>query len=432
MSFVSYAQNFEDVMLWRALKHVECGFYIDVGACDPDVDSVTKAFYDRGWSGINIEPLSQWHEQLEEKRPRDINLQVAAGAERGEMAFYELADTGLSTSERAIAERHESERNYTKRECTVPVETLNSICQRFHRAPIHFLKIDVEGAEKDVLGGIDFSLVRPWIILVEATLPNTQISNYADWDPLMTAAGYEFVYFDGLNRFYVAHEHGELKGHFCAPPNVFDEFITQRQLLCDLSAQQAKASTQHCQAETQAAKARYEARIAELEGRLADAGARLRQGKAQPNAWHDYILPVYRGISRPLAASMRAANRIATGDFSPLYRLGRLIATGARRMLRPLATVAVRAALKQPALRGRLNAKLHQYPKFREQLVFFARHRGLLPQTATPPPCNAPTDQPPTLAGPSTEQTGPAKPTPRARHIYAGLKHAIETNKELG
>ena len=526
MSFVSYAQNFEDVMLWRALKHIECGFYIDVGAWDPDVDSVTKAFYDRGWRGINIEPLSQSYQKLEEKRPRDINLQLAAGAERGEMAFYELADTGLSTSEKAIAERHEIELGYTKHERTVPVETLNSICDRLHLAPIHFLKIDVEGAEKDVLTGIDFSLVRPWIILVESTLPNTQTSNHADWDPLITAAGYDFVYFDGLNRFYVAHEHGELKGHFCAPPNVFDEFITQRQLTADLNtrqaeataghwqaearqaeataehwqaearqaeataghwqaearqaeataehwqaearkaeataghwqaeARQAEATAEHWQAESQSIKSRLEARIAELEGWLSDAEARVRELRAQADEWHQYILSVHRSTSWRLTAPMRAAKRIATGDFSPLYRVGSLIAAGVRRMLRPLAVVAVWAALKQPTLRDRLNARLHQFPKFREQLVLFARHRGLLPQTATPP-CNTQADQPPTLAigpameeagltqltpevdfanqqviAPAMEEAGLTQLTPRARHIYAGLKHAIENNKELG
>ena len=43
---ISYAQNFEDVILWRALKHVEAGRYIDIGANDPEKDSVTKVFYD--------------------------------------------------------------------------------------------------------------------------------------------------------------------------------------------------------------------------------------------------------------------------------------------------------------------------------------------------------------------------------------------------
>jgi hypothetical protein len=32
MTFISYAQNYEDVMLWRALKDVSNGFWIDDGA----------------------------------------------------------------------------------------------------------------------------------------------------------------------------------------------------------------------------------------------------------------------------------------------------------------------------------------------------------------------------------------------------------------
>jgi hypothetical protein len=54
--FVTYAQNFEDLMIWRAVHDVAAGFYIDVGAADPDEDSVTRAFYDRGWRGVNVEP----------------------------------------------------------------------------------------------------------------------------------------------------------------------------------------------------------------------------------------------------------------------------------------------------------------------------------------------------------------------------------------
>lgn len=49
MSFVSYAQNFEDVMLWRALKNVPDGFYIDIGAQDPVKCSVSLGFHLRGW-----------------------------------------------------------------------------------------------------------------------------------------------------------------------------------------------------------------------------------------------------------------------------------------------------------------------------------------------------------------------------------------------
>ena len=64
MSFISYAQNFEDIMLWRALGHVSGGFWIDVGAADPDTHSVTRVFSERGWCGVNIEPIRRNGDRL--------------------------------------------------------------------------------------------------------------------------------------------------------------------------------------------------------------------------------------------------------------------------------------------------------------------------------------------------------------------------------
>ena len=71
MPFVSYAQNCEDVLLHRAFGKQETGFYVDVGASDPVDGSTTKAFYDRGWSGIDVEPGAVFAE-LVAARPRDI------------------------------------------------------------------------------------------------------------------------------------------------------------------------------------------------------------------------------------------------------------------------------------------------------------------------------------------------------------------------
>ena len=43
---VSYAQNGEDVRLWRVFAALSRGFYVDVGAGEPVTNSVTKLFYD--------------------------------------------------------------------------------------------------------------------------------------------------------------------------------------------------------------------------------------------------------------------------------------------------------------------------------------------------------------------------------------------------
>lgn len=224
MTFVSYAQNFEDVILHRALSGVEKGFYIDVGAQDPATDSVTKAFYDAGWRGINIEPVNEWYERLIKDRPNDINLRVAIGASDSEVNFNEVVGTGLSTIDESMAKSH-AERGYQIKNYKVPVTTLSAVCEQYPSPVIHFLKIDVEGAEKSVLEGFDLKKIRPWIILVESTFPISQIERFKEWEFILLGADYEFVYFDGLNRFYVAKEHQEIGKALAIPPNVFDNFV---------------------------------------------------------------------------------------------------------------------------------------------------------------------------------------------------------------
>ncbi len=87
MNFNSYSQFYEDLILFCVFYDIENGFYIDVGANDPDKISVTKAFYLRGWNGINLEPLPDKYKSLLNKRKRDINLQIGAGKEKGNFTF---------------------------------------------------------------------------------------------------------------------------------------------------------------------------------------------------------------------------------------------------------------------------------------------------------------------------------------------------------
>ncbi len=243
MTFVSFAQNLEDVMLWRALGHVEKGFYIDVGAGDPSVESVTRAFYEKGWSGINIEPLSSHFADLQRDRQRDINLFCAAGSSSGEIEIWECDVRGWASADRAAIEAHKANGTggtYHK----VPVKTLAEICSQHAQGDIHFLKIDVEGFERPVLEGMDFGRFRPWIVVVEATKPGSTEEVYCQWEDLLLNANYLFVYADGLNRFYVAREHDKLAASFKYPPNVFDGFIKASEVEARLSAQVAEATVE--------------------------------------------------------------------------------------------------------------------------------------------------------------------------------------------
>ena len=221
--FLSYAQNFEDVMLWRALGRVERGFYIDIGAQHPRVDSVSRAFYERGWRGVHVEPSEEYAKLLREDRPDDDVLQVAIAERDGVVEFFEIPQTGLSTIDSDVAGGH-ADAGYAPQRRVVPCMTLDRLLARYGDRDVHWLKIDVEGAEPRVLQGWVKAATRPWIVVVESTRPLSQQTTAAEWEPGLVALGYDRVYFDGLNRFYVSRAHPELREAFACPPNVFDDF----------------------------------------------------------------------------------------------------------------------------------------------------------------------------------------------------------------
>jgi FkbM family methyltransferase len=225
-ALVTYAQNFEDVMLWRALRGVAAGFWVDVGADDPDTLSVTRAFAERGWRGINVEPLPGRHARFVARRPRDTNACVLVGSAPGRRHFWRFGtvDSGCSTMDPGVAALHVSAGRRPTAEGEVEVTTVDALCDRHAPADIHFLKVDVEGAEGEVFAGMALDRHRPWIIVAESVVPGGQEASHSAWEPLLTGRGYACVYGDGLNRFYLAAEHDDLRVAFAAPPNVFDGF----------------------------------------------------------------------------------------------------------------------------------------------------------------------------------------------------------------
>lgn len=225
MSFISYAQNLEDVVLWKALKNVKNGFYIDVGANDPIIDSVTRSFYNLGWRGINVEPILGHFNELVADRPEDINLNCALNECSGQLEIWECDIRGWATLDKEVAKAHEAE-GHNGQWHQVTVRTLADVCEEYQPENIHFLKVDVEGLEISVLKGNDWDKFRPWVVVVESTFPNTQIETHSEVEELLIGNNYLFAYADGLNRFYVALEHQDLVASLKYPPSVFDDYQT--------------------------------------------------------------------------------------------------------------------------------------------------------------------------------------------------------------
>jgi FkbM family methyltransferase len=221
--FVTYAQNFEDVVLWRAFKTIEKGFYIDIGANDPVVESVSHAFYKVGWRGINVEPVPRLIALLKEARPDEVNLHACVGSGKEDVDFFQLDSEGMSSGDAETIALHKKLGREGK---TVKVKNISlaSLLEQAGENEVHWLKIDAEGMEEEIVKSWAPSEKRPWVLVVESTVPGTKTPNHQGFDPLLVEMGYEFVYFDGINRFYVHETHEELKSFFTYPPCIFDQF----------------------------------------------------------------------------------------------------------------------------------------------------------------------------------------------------------------
>ena len=225
--FESYSQNGEDVVLWRALRNVPQGRYIDVGANKPVLWSITYAFYQRGWRGITIEPIHEYADEHRAERPGDLLVEaVVSDSGDATVVLHEIPGGGLSTIVDTISSRH-ADAGWEVRDVVVPVRRLDDILveAQWSGLDIHFMTVDVEGAEPAVLNSIDLRVWRPWVIVIEATAPMTSEPTHADWEAGVLAAGYQFCLFDGLSRFYVADERAEELGHDLSfSPSVFDRY----------------------------------------------------------------------------------------------------------------------------------------------------------------------------------------------------------------
>lgn len=202
---VSHAQNREDIILRAFLADIKKGFYVDIGAADPNKDSVTKFFYDLGWHGINIEPNEDLYIKLQKHRPKDVNINTAIDEKKGvkKLRIYAGTNYGLSTlSEKTKKQYEKNEQEGTTRfkDVSVPVDSLRSILKAQKVQNIDFMKIDVEGAEDIVIKSNDWQTTRPKVLCIEAN------HIQGNWKEFLIKQNYNLVFSDGLNEYYLAHE----------------------------------------------------------------------------------------------------------------------------------------------------------------------------------------------------------------------------------
>ena len=75
-----------------------------------------------------------------------------------------------------------------------------------------------------MLSGLDLHRFRPWVLVIEATAPNTSDATHEEWEAEVLAAGYQLCLFDGVSRFYAAAEHAGPEAEPVLPACVLDDY----------------------------------------------------------------------------------------------------------------------------------------------------------------------------------------------------------------
>lgn len=199
----SFGQYGEDIIIDKLLGNKPSGFYVDVGAFDPDKLSNTKRFYLKGWKGINIEPNPKKIKKFNILRPDDINLDIGISNRKGEMLCYKFRENNSYTFSKEVVAQYLKWGLHLEKEFKIKVDTLKNIFDRYLEGrKIDFISIDTEGHEMAVLQGNNWQAYRPKLICIESF--NVVNRDYdKKQEKFLNDKSYKKVYNNGLNSFYI-------------------------------------------------------------------------------------------------------------------------------------------------------------------------------------------------------------------------------------
>ncbi len=222
------SQMAQDLFLDRWLfKGRGPGFFVDVGAFDGELGSNTYYFEKRlGWSGVAFEPNPPAFEALKSRRTCRA-VQACAYESDGEISFLSIsADDRQQRTESRLhspnltslmldpnhnavmlsgikehmehpqrVERARQTWNLNQSVIRVPCRRIDSVLHDAGVRLVDYLSVDVEGAELQVLGGLDFDQLKVNVISIESSPAFPAVYKR------LTEAGFEYhglLFFDEI------------------------------------------------------------------------------------------------------------------------------------------------------------------------------------------------------------------------------------------
>lgn len=194
-----------DKTVFRGLRS---GVFVDVGAHDGETISNT-AFFEkhRGWTGVCVEARGELAKKCREARPASAVVECAVANREGEMMFLAcegytdmlsgLIETMPMQTKSRIEREQRANGGWAEKRPT-QVCRLADILEGVSIKRVHYLSVDVQGAEFEVLQSIDFDEVQVDVVNFAANYPDT-VGHIIEY---MEAKGYERVFYNHPHQQY--------------------------------------------------------------------------------------------------------------------------------------------------------------------------------------------------------------------------------------
>ncbi|WP_372460722.1 FkbM family methyltransferase [Actinomycetospora endophytica] len=149
------------------------GIFLEVGANDGFSQSNTYRLERfEGWKGILIEPHPKLARRAARWRPASVVLNSACISDDRPDAYIDLVDIDLMSVSLGLQQSNEEKRRLDRAiegatTFRVPAATISTLIDRSGLGRPTFMSVDVEGAEHELLAGLDLDRHTPDYLLIE-------------------------------------------------------------------------------------------------------------------------------------------------------------------------------------------------------------------------------------------------------------------------
>ncbi len=155
-----YSQVNQDKFLNECLfKNLKNGFFLEIGAYDGITFSNTYFFEKNlNWSGYCFEPIPEYFNKLKEKRKAKC-FNVCVGNKNSEVEFLHVKNQAMFSGISNKVNKDDFKKIKKENIQKIKSKLINiaDFLKEYNLKEIHYVSLDIEGAEEEVLRAIDYN-----------------------------------------------------------------------------------------------------------------------------------------------------------------------------------------------------------------------------------------------------------------------------------